>query len=90
MLQPNTWTRVPGTFEVDIYPIIHKPSITCSSTFVLRSPENIVIIDPGGDKSQLEQIRDVIGKFHLAIQVSSYYHIRNTINKSRIINTYYF
>lgn len=60
MLQPNAWTRVPGTFEVDVYPIIRKPSIACSSTFVLRSPENIVIIDPGGDKFQLEQIREAV------------------------------
>ncbi|MEI6152929.1 MAG: MBL fold metallo-hydrolase [Deltaproteobacteria bacterium] len=60
MLQSNTWTRVPGTFEVDIYPIIRKPSIVCSSTFILKSPENIVIIDPGGDRFQFEQIRHVV------------------------------
>jgi glyoxylase-like metal-dependent hydrolase (beta-lactamase superfamily II) len=60
MLQSNAWTRVPGTSEVDIYPIIRKPSVVCSSTFILKSPENIVIIDPGGDKSQLEQARDAI------------------------------
>ncbi|MCX5808841.1 MAG: MBL fold metallo-hydrolase [Proteobacteria bacterium] len=60
MLQPNTWTRVPGTFEVDIYPIIRKPSIICSSTSILKTPRQMIIVDPGGDVSQIEYIRRIV------------------------------
>ncbi|MCX5816136.1 MAG: hypothetical protein NTX75_07825 [Proteobacteria bacterium] len=60
MLQPNSWTRVPGTFEVDIYPIIRKPSIVCSSTSILKTPRQMIIIDPGGDVSQIEHIRRIV------------------------------
>ena len=60
VLQSNTWTDLPGTSDVRIYPIIRKASITCSSTMILKTSRQIIIIDPGGDVSQVEHIRRVV------------------------------
>jgi glyoxylase-like metal-dependent hydrolase (beta-lactamase superfamily II) len=50
------WADIPGTTGVSLYPIIRKPSIACSSTFILQTPREIIIIDPGGDSEQTQQI----------------------------------
>lgn len=60
MFESSVWTAVPGTKAVDIYPILRKPSIVCSSTFVLKTPKEIIIIDPGGDPAQVGEVNGVV------------------------------
>ncbi len=60
MLEWNSWTHVPGAQNVQVYPILRKPSIACSSTFLLKAPGQIIVIDPGADLNQVEQILRVI------------------------------
>ena len=54
-VKSKTWTHIPGTLAVELYPVIHKPCFMCSSTFVLRTPKEIIIIDPGGDRLETER-----------------------------------
>lgn len=60
--QPDscTWVNVPETCAVQIYPIIRKPSVTCSNTFIIKSPRFFIVIDPGADMEQIEQIRQIV------------------------------
>jgi glyoxylase-like metal-dependent hydrolase (beta-lactamase superfamily II) len=60
MFESSTWTAVPGTGGVEIYPILRKPSIVCSSTFILKTPKEIIIIDPGGDAEQVGEVNGAV------------------------------
>jgi|GEM_PF-839620 len=60
VLEPNKWSTVPGSNSVEIYPLIRKPCVTCSNTFILKSDWYIIIIDPGADLEQIEQIRRIV------------------------------
>jgi len=64
MIVPHRWTKVPGTSEVEIYSIIRKPSIVCSSTYILKTSLLVIIIDPGADSSQVEHIREIVMPLH--------------------------
>jgi glyoxylase-like metal-dependent hydrolase (beta-lactamase superfamily II) len=59
-LENNKWSAVPGSKSVEIYPLIRKPCVTCSNTFILKSDKYIIIIDPGAELEQIEQIRRII------------------------------
>jgi glyoxylase-like metal-dependent hydrolase (beta-lactamase superfamily II) len=59
-LEPNKWAAVPGSNSVEIYPLIRKPCVTCSNTFILKSDWYIIIIDPGAEIEQTEHIKRII------------------------------
>lgn len=59
-IQPNVWQPVPGMAAVDIYPIVTRPSIISSNCYVLRSPNAIVVIDPGANSAQTSLLSEVI------------------------------
>jgi glyoxylase-like metal-dependent hydrolase (beta-lactamase superfamily II) len=59
-VKSRMWTHVPGTLAVDIYPVIHKPCFMCSSTLILRTPKEMIIIDPGGDRLETEHTRQLV------------------------------
>jgi glyoxylase-like metal-dependent hydrolase (beta-lactamase superfamily II) len=58
--EPYTWVTVPCTDNVLIYPIIRKPSVTCSNTFIIKSPGFFIVIDPGTDIEQIEHARQAV------------------------------
>lgn len=60
MLKERTWSDVPGAREVKIFPLIRKPSILCSNSFLLSSPTQILVIDPGADSAQVEDIQHIL------------------------------
>jgi glyoxylase-like metal-dependent hydrolase (beta-lactamase superfamily II) len=60
ILEPNKWAAAPGSYSVEIYPLIRKPCVTCSNTFILKSDLYIIIIDPGAELEQIELIRQII------------------------------
>jgi glyoxylase-like metal-dependent hydrolase (beta-lactamase superfamily II) len=60
MIESEIWQNIPGTAAVQLYPIVRKPSIISSSSFIFRTPSEIVILDPGGDPEQVEHIEAVV------------------------------
>ncbi len=54
------WTRVPGTHATDLLARVGKPSILCSNTYLLRSPEALAVIDPGTDERAAARLRDAL------------------------------
>ena len=49
MLETSVWMKVPGTFDVQLYPIIRKPCVTCANSFILKTSDCIIVLDPGAD-----------------------------------------
>lgn len=60
MIESGIWQSVPGTAEVQLYPILRKPSIISSNSFIFRTPSEIVILDPGGDPGQVGHIEETV------------------------------
>ncbi|PKN24182.1 MAG: hypothetical protein CVU64_22735 [Deltaproteobacteria bacterium HGW-Deltaproteobacteria-21] len=60
VFEPNRWAPVPDAPDVEIYPLILRPSVTCSNSFILKTNWYVIIIDPGGSAEQAEHIRRVV------------------------------
>ncbi len=59
-MEPMISQRVPGTRNVAIYPYLCKIDIMSSNSYLLSSPGQIALIDPGGAQSQIECLEEEI------------------------------
>ena len=51
---------MPGTQATDLLARVGKPSILCSNTYLLRSPEALTVIDPGADERAAARLRALL------------------------------
>jgi glyoxylase-like metal-dependent hydrolase (beta-lactamase superfamily II) len=54
------WQSVDGTRQVRIYPYIRRPDILSSNTYILDTPEQIALIDPGALAEQSDELLAII------------------------------
>ncbi|MDP8235518.1 MAG: MBL fold metallo-hydrolase [Candidatus Erginobacter occultus] len=47
-MKAHSWQPVPGAPGAEIYPWLRKPHVLSSNSFVIRGPEAVAVIDPGG------------------------------------------
>jgi glyoxylase-like metal-dependent hydrolase (beta-lactamase superfamily II) len=59
-LAPNSWQTVPGSHSLEIFPILAKPSIVSSNSFIVSAPKAILVVDPGASHEQTRRINDVV------------------------------
>jgi glyoxylase-like metal-dependent hydrolase (beta-lactamase superfamily II) len=59
-LAPNTCQTVPGSRFLEIFPIVSKPSIVSSNSFIVSAPKAILVVDPGASHEQTRRINDVV------------------------------
>ncbi len=59
-MEPMISQSVPGTRDVTIYPYLCKIDIMSSNSYLLSSPRQIALIDPGGAQSQIECLEEEI------------------------------
>jgi len=59
------WQPVSQTRHVRIYPYIRNPDILSSNTFLLETPEQITIIDPGAMEDQTREIETIVRNLFL-------------------------
>ena len=57
-----SWQQVPGTDGASIYPIVRKIDTLSSNSYLIATPDAIILIDPGGLPEQAEQLASVIGE----------------------------
>ncbi|RJP32144.1 MAG: MBL fold metallo-hydrolase [Candidatus Omnitrophota bacterium] len=60
MLENRTWQAIEGTSSCRIYPVERKPDIKSSNSFLIRSADFLLVIDPGADSNQTTQILQAI------------------------------
>jgi glyoxylase-like metal-dependent hydrolase (beta-lactamase superfamily II) len=82
-LQNEVWQKIPGTDSSWIYPLIRKPSITGSNTFIIRSGNHLLVIDPGAIADQMEKTlallsQEIAVKTHPIIIIAGHIHIDHT------------
>jgi glyoxylase-like metal-dependent hydrolase (beta-lactamase superfamily II) len=59
-LVPQQWQLVPGCGEALIYPYIRKVDTTSSNSFLVRTPDAIILVDPGGLPEQSAHLASLI------------------------------
>ncbi|MCX6668617.1 MAG: MBL fold metallo-hydrolase [Methanothrix sp.] len=52
-MQPMVWQPVQGTRSVSIFPYLRKIDLMSSNSYILSSPDQISLIDPGGLEDQI-------------------------------------
>src|SRR5512136_2947066 len=62
-IQPDsiTWQLVPGAPGAALYPLIRKIDVISSNSYLITTPDAIILIDPGGLPEQAEHLSRVIG-----------------------------
>ena len=61
-ITPLVWQPVPGADGAFVYPLIRKIDTLSSNSYLLTTPDVILLIDPGGLPEQAEQLASVIGE----------------------------
>jgi glyoxylase-like metal-dependent hydrolase (beta-lactamase superfamily II) len=56
------WSAVPDTNGIDVCPLINKPSLITSNAFLLRTPFEIIVIDPGASEEQKNRINQCLAE----------------------------
>lgn len=54
------WQPLPGTRRAEIYPYIRKPDLLSSNSCLIRTPEQILLIDPGAQPAQTADLNRVL------------------------------
>jgi len=54
LLVPRTWQPFPGVPEAEIFPEIRKADVISSNSYLVRTKDCLLLIDPGGLASQAE------------------------------------
>jgi glyoxylase-like metal-dependent hydrolase (beta-lactamase superfamily II) len=55
-MKDRTWQDVPGAPGARIFPFIRKPDVVCSNSYIIDVPRFTIVIDPGTDDKQMEEI----------------------------------
>jgi glyoxylase-like metal-dependent hydrolase (beta-lactamase superfamily II) len=54
------WQPLPGADRTSIYPFIRKIDTISSNSYLIQTPDAIILIDPGGLPEQAEQLMQVV------------------------------
>ena len=58
------WQSVPGTSQVRALALVDKPSIFCANTWILDTPERLLVIDPGCGQPRWNRLQSMIPALH--------------------------
>jgi glyoxylase-like metal-dependent hydrolase (beta-lactamase superfamily II) len=59
---PLAWQPVPGADGARVYPLIRKIDTISSNSYLIATPDVLLLIDPGGIAEQADQLALVIGE----------------------------
>lgn len=61
-LTPFVWQAVPGADGARVFPLIRKIDNISSNSYIIATPDVLILIDPGGLPPQAEELSRVIGE----------------------------
>lgn len=56
LLEDRVWMDVPGAPGTRIFAFIRKPDVVCSNAYIIDAPDQVLVIDPGADRAQMDEI----------------------------------
>lgn len=59
---PNNraWQKILGCSGADFFPVLRMPDATCSNSFLLRTPQYLILVDPGADARHTDTIIEIL------------------------------
>ncbi|MRR17507.1 MAG: MBL fold metallo-hydrolase [Deltaproteobacteria bacterium] len=60
MLTNQTWQPLPGTRQAEIYPYLRRPDVLSSNSCLIRTPDQIILIDAGALASQTAELGRIL------------------------------
>lgn len=66
-LAPLVWQDLPAAAGARIFPLIRKVDTVSSNSYVIATPDVLILIDPGGLPEQAEQLAQVIGECRIEL-----------------------
>src|SRR5262245_11083191 len=67
-IEANVWQKVSGTPSVEIFPIIPKANCISSNCYIFSAHDALVVVDPGANREQAQQISRVLTDALMASQ----------------------
>lgn len=59
-MESPQWHPIPGAHSAEVYPYLLKPSVFSCNSFLIRTPQSLAVIDPGGLPEQTEALIGLI------------------------------
>ena len=66
LLENQRWQPVPGDEYAEIFPCIRKVDTNSSNSYIISTPSQIILIDPGGYMEQMDLLATEIGRIRTA------------------------
>ena len=66
LLENQCWQPVPGDEHAEIFPCTRKVDTNASNSFIISTPSQIILIDPGGSMEQMDLLATEIEKIRTA------------------------
>ncbi len=64
MLLNQVWQPLPGTRQAQIYPYLRKPDLLSSNSCIIRTKDQIILIDAGGLSAQTAELCRILNESH--------------------------
>jgi glyoxylase-like metal-dependent hydrolase (beta-lactamase superfamily II) len=90
MMENGAWQKIPGAADAEIYPICRKPDLFTSNSWLIRTDDTLVLIDPGGRADQFDAVRELVngqmnaGQRRLLVLIT-HCHIDHVLNCAAFI-----
>jgi len=62
LLINQTWQPLPGTLHTEIYPYLRRPDVLSSNSCLIRTPDQIILIDAGALASQTAELGRILAE----------------------------
>jgi glyoxylase-like metal-dependent hydrolase (beta-lactamase superfamily II) len=66
LLENQCWQPVPGDNHAEIFPCTRKVDTNASNSYIISTPSQIILIDPGGSMEQMDLLATEIERIRLA------------------------
>ena len=78
LLENQQWQPVPGYGNAEIFPYLRKVDTNSSNSYILSTPSQIIVIDPGGYAEQMDTLAAEVEKLRSAHRRPVFVYLTHT------------
>ncbi|BBD08609.1 MBL fold metallo-hydrolase [Desulfovibrio ferrophilus] len=86
------WDTIPGAYETELASVLRLDASNCCNSYLLRSPEYAILVDPGTDSDEADALAGLMAQFtrempRQAMICLTHCHADHCLGASRILDT---